>query len=182
MNIQERLVTKIMRRNERMTERFEIIPNPDFIFRKEVEEAIKANDGYCCCALKKSEDTKCMCKAFREQQTYGFCNCGRYLKVLKCPKVCLCGSTRFKEKFFEVAREFTMKGAIVTMPLVFVHRGDVVDELDKDFLDEVHKAKIADADLIYIINQNGYIGESTQSEIDWAEMLGKKIEYLEPQI
>ena len=135
-----------------MAKNFEIIPNPDFLHRKEIEEAIKNNDGYCCCAIEKTEDTKCMCKDFREQKECGFCHCGRYLKVLKCPKACLCGSTRFKETFFDVARELTLQGYIVTMPLVFVHRGDEVKEEDKDYLDEVHKAKIAEADLIYIIN------------------------------
>ena len=162
-----------------MAKDFEIIPNPDFMHRKEIEEAIKANGGYCCCAIEKNEDTLCICKEFREQKEHGFCHCGRYLKVLKCPKVCLCGSTRFKEKFIEVARDLTLQGYIVTMPMIFVHRGDIVNDLDKEYLDEVHKAKIADADLIYIINQDGYIGDSTKSEIEWALQLGKKIEYLE---
>lgn len=159
---------------------YEIKLNPDFIHRKEIEEAIKENDGYCCCALEKSDDTKCICKDFREQDHFGFCHCGRYYKVLKTPKVCLCGSTRFKETFFDIAKKFTLKGYIVTMPGVFVHRGDTIDEENKEYLDEIHKAKIADADEIFVINQNGYIGESTKSEIEWAEELGKKITYLEP--
>lgn len=158
---------------------YEIIQNPDFIHRKEIEEAIKANDGYCCCALEKSDDTKCICKDFREQNHFGFCHCGRYYKIIKTPKVCLCGSTRFKEIFFEIAKEFTLKGYIVTMPGVFVHRGDTINEKDKERLDEIHKAKIVDADEIFIINKDGYIGESTKSEIEWAEKLGKKIIYLE---
>lgn len=178
MNIQQQIVKKIQE-NHRVTDNFEIIPNPDFMHRKKIEEAIKNNDGYCCCALDKNDDTKCMCKDFREKEEYGFCHCGRYFKVLKAPKVCLCGSTRFKDKFFEVARDLTLKGYIVTMPMVFVHRGDEVSDEDKIFLDEVHKAKIADADLIYIINCDKYIGNSTRSEIDWAIELGKKIEYLE---
>ena len=180
MNIQEKMVEKIQYRSSKVAKDFEIISNPDFLHRKKIEEAIKNNDGYCCCALEKNEDTKCMCRDFREQKRYGFCHCGRYLKVLKCPKICLCGSTRFKEKFIEVARDFTLKGYIVTMPMVFVHSGDNVTNMDKEFLDEVHKAKIANADLIYIINCDGYIGNSTKSEIDWAIELGKKIEYLEP--
>lgn len=178
MNIQQQIVKKIQE-NHRVTDNFEIIPNPDFMHRKKIEEAIKNNDGYCCCALDKNDDTKCMCKDFREKEEYGFCHCGRYFKVLKAPKVCLCGSTRFKDKFFEVARDLTLKGYVVTMPMVFVHRGDEVSDEDKIFLDEVHKAKIADADLIYIINCDKYIGNSTRSEIDWAIELGKKIEYLE---
>ena len=43
---------------------YEILPNPNFMFRKKVEEAIKENDGYCCCSLFKDEDTKCICKDF----------------------------------------------------------------------------------------------------------------------
>ena len=180
MNIQQQMVEKLLHRASKVTTNFEIIPNPDFIHRKKIEEAIKNNDGYCCCALEKTEETKCLCKYFREQQEYGFCHCGRYFKVLRCPKVCLCGSTRFKDKFIEVARDLTLKGYIVTMPMVFIHSGDDVSNLDKQFLDEVHKAKIADCDLVYIINCNKYIGESTKSEIEWAIQLGKKIEYLEP--
>lgn len=159
---------------------YNIVPNPDFNHRKAVEEAIKENDGYCCCALDKTDDTHCMCKEFREQDNYGYCHCSRYYKVLKCPKVCLCGSTKFKDKFYEVARDFTLTGYIVTMPMVFMHQGDIISAEQKVFLDEVHKTKISEADLIYIVNVDGYIGESTREEIEWAKMLGKKIEYLYP--
>lgn len=48
--------------------------NPDF------GEAVAANDGYCPCAIERTEDALCMCKEFREQ-TEGECHCGRYKKV-----------------------------------------------------------------------------------------------------
>ena len=35
------------------------------------------------------------------------------------------------------------------------------------------------SDAIYVINKDGYIGESTASEIAWAEELGKEIIYME---
>ena len=166
--------------NNALTKEYEMIPNPDFLHRKKIEEAVKNNDGYCPCAIEHSEDTLCPCKAFRDQDHTGMCHCGRYYKALKAPKICLCGSTRFKDKFFEVARDLTLKGYIVTMPLVFIHSNDEnISDTEKKYLDEVHKAKIADADLIYIINCNNYIGSSTRSEINWATELGKKIEYLE---
>lgn len=41
---------------------------------------VAANDGYCPCAIERTEDTLCMCKEFREQ-TEGECHCGRYKKV-----------------------------------------------------------------------------------------------------
>lgn len=46
-----------------------------------VGDLVKANNGYCPCAVIKNEDTKCMCKAFREQTEPGLCHCGRYEKV-----------------------------------------------------------------------------------------------------
>lgn len=164
--------------NNSLSEGYEYIPNPDFVKRKKIEEDIKLNDGYCI-SVPKSDKTKCICKEFADQTEAGMCKCGRYFKVIKSPKVCLCGSTRFKETFFEVARDLTLKGCIVTMPMVFVHSGDEVNEIQKEFLDEVHKAKIADADIVYIINVGGYVGNSTRNEINWALKLGKKIEYLE---
>ena len=48
--------------------------NPDF------GEAVAANDGYCPCAIEKNEDTRCICKEFREMDE-GECHCGRYKKV-----------------------------------------------------------------------------------------------------
>ena len=44
-------------------------------------EAVRANDGYCPCAVFKTPDTKCVCKDFREQKEPGPCHCGRYEKV-----------------------------------------------------------------------------------------------------
>ena len=179
MVIQQQIMEKIKLRNSIMVTDYEMLSNPDFIHRKKIEEAVKNNEGYCPCKLEKNEDTRCPCKEFRKDEKTGFCHCGRYYKVVRSPKVCLCGSTRFKDKFIEIARDLTLKGCIVTMPMVFVHNGDEVTETEKKFLDEVHKAKISDADIIYVINVDGYIGNSTRSEINWAAELGKKIEYLE---
>lgn len=45
---------------------YEVLPNPDFVHRKKIEEAVKNNDGYCPCAIERNEDTICPCKTFRE--------------------------------------------------------------------------------------------------------------------
>lgn len=44
-----------------------------------IRKALKDNDGYCPCRVQKTEDTKCMCKEFREQIN-GECHCGLYYK------------------------------------------------------------------------------------------------------
>ena len=49
----------------------------------------------------------------------------------------------------------------------------------REIVDEVHKRKIDLADKIFVINIDGYIGESTKSEIAYAKRMGKLIEYLE---
>ena len=46
-----------------------------------IRNLLKENDGYCPCSVLKSEDTKCMCKDFREQQIPGPCHCGLYKKI-----------------------------------------------------------------------------------------------------
>lgn len=48
---------------------------------KEVRKKLKENSGYCPCKLFKNEDTKCICKEFREQTELGECHCGLYVKV-----------------------------------------------------------------------------------------------------
>ena len=56
--------------------------NPDAEKVAAVRKALKENDGYCPCAVVKNEDTKCICKDFREQIAQGFtgkCHCGLYV-------------------------------------------------------------------------------------------------------
>lgn len=53
--------------------------NPDKEEAERILCAVKENDGYCPCRLIRTEDTKCICKEFKEQKE-GFCHCGLYLK------------------------------------------------------------------------------------------------------
>ena len=94
--------------------------------------------------------------------------------------ITLCGSTKFKDLFFAVAKELTLAGNIVLMPMVFHHAdSDELTEEQKIRLDNLHKLKINMSDAIYVINYGGYIGKSTFGEIDWASKLNKQIFFLE---
>ena len=53
--------------------------NDDELLVKEIKIKLKENSGFCPCRLVKNEDTKCMCKEFREQES-GECHCGLYVK------------------------------------------------------------------------------------------------------
>ncbi len=56
--------------------------NPDIV--KTIREGLKKRGGYCPCSTEVSEDTKCMCKEFREQiadpEFEGYCHCMLYYK------------------------------------------------------------------------------------------------------
>ena len=99
----------------------------------------------------------------------------------KYPVITLCGSTRFKEQFLEAQKRLTLEGNIVISVGLFGHSGDdeVWTEGTKEMLDDMHKRKIDMADGIYVINVGGYIGQSTQNEIEYARSQGKTVEYLE---
>ena len=103
--------------------------------------------------------------------------------VRKYKVITLCGSTRFKDAFLEAQKRLTLEGNIVISVGLFGHSGDdeVWTEGTKEMLDDMHKAKISMADEIFVINVGGYIGSSTQSEIEYAKATGKLIQYLEPQ-
>lgn len=49
---------------------------------RSIRDLVKANNGYCPCAVIHNEDTRCPCKDFREQTTPGLCHCGRFEKVV----------------------------------------------------------------------------------------------------
>lgn len=94
--------------------------------------------------------------------------------------ITLCGSIKFKEMFLKIQESLTLNGNIVLTPNFFNNIKKEEISLDtKKMLDEMHRQKIDMSDEIYVINLDGYIGESTKSEIEYAKANGKKISYLE---
>ena len=97
--------------------------------------------------------------------------------------VTLCGSTKFKEEFYKAQAGLTLQGYIVISVGLFGHAdslyGNVITEEVKVLLDDMYRSKIDMSDCIYVINKDGYIGESTKSEIEYAIRNGKDVFYLE---
>lgn len=96
--------------------------------------------------------------------------------------VCLCGSTRFSEAFQQANLRETLAGKIVLTIGCDMRSDDTLGlspsiKLDLDLL---HLHKISLADEVLILNVGGYIGESTQRELDFARYHGKRIRFLEP--
>jgi hypothetical protein len=103
--------------------------------------------------------------------------------------VCLCGSTRFYEEFQRANFEQTMLGRIVLSVGFYPHGGYESRTLhgqevgvtaeDKIKLDELHKRKIDLCDFILVLNKDGYIGDSTKSEVRYAIEHHKPVRWLE---
>jgi len=94
--------------------------------------------------------------------------------------VCLCGSTRFKEAYETATKAETLRGKVVLSVGFFGHvEGEPTADL-KAMLDELHLRKIEMADEVFILNVDGYIGKSTQAEIEYAGKIGKVVRYLVP--
>jgi hypothetical protein len=100
----------------------------------------------------------------------------------------LCGSARFKGEINATNARLTLAGELVISLGVFGH----VDMPDYDWTtggtdakrlpDDLHKRKIDLADRVYVVDVGGYIGESTRSEIAYAEQLGKPVAYLSQEL
>jgi len=101
--------------------------------------------------------------------------------------ICLCGSTRFVDVFNEWRKKLTLEGKIVLSIELVLPQSEREDPQHSNFevkqaLDELHLRKIDIADEVFILNKNGYIGESTSREIAYAQKQGKPIKYLEVQM
>lgn len=99
--------------------------------------------------------------------------------------VTLCGSTKFKDDFIKAQEFLTLTGCIVISVGLFGHADGkyetVITQEVKTMLDDIHKRKIDMADSIFVVNRDGYIGESTKSEIEYAIQTGKRVAYMFPE-
>lgn len=105
--------------------------------------------------------------------------------------VCICGSSRFADWAAVNSWNFSKMGIIVLsyelLPQWYweatnkVGHGHAAEQEGvADILDALHLKKIEMADEVFIINKDGYIGERTWLEINYAKSLGKPVSYMEP--
>jgi NTP pyrophosphatase (non-canonical NTP hydrolase) len=95
------------------------------------------------------------------------------------PVTTICGSMRFYPHMLKVAEALTATGMVVLMPFVYYNSGvKLPNDEFAAMLDTMHKAKIDMSGSITVVsNASRYIGESTQSEIDYAQANGKSVYY-----
>lgn len=135
--------------------------------------------------------TRAACDHFAQVKG-GNCPCcfQRKMSVPTRPEVVvLCGSTRFFDTFREANLRLTLAGKIVLSIGCDTKSDADLEAIDgqpiaavKADLDALHKRKIDLADRVLVLNVGGYIGDSTRSEIEYAEWFEKPIDYLEPAL
>jgi nucleoside 2-deoxyribosyltransferase len=92
--------------------------------------------------------------------------------------ITLCGSTKFKEQFEKANAFLTLKGnAVISLGFFEQSEGIEITQEQEELFAKIHFRKIDLADEIFIIDVNGYIGNSTRKEIEYATQAGKPVRY-----
>lgn len=93
--------------------------------------------------------------------------------------ITVCGSMRFIKEMMEITEKMEMLGNCMLVPIYnpFKTSKDDYTKEEALMLDKMHKERIKLADAILVVDVNGYIGESTKSEIEFAKYLDKEIMY-----
>lgn len=89
----------------------------------------------------------------------------------------ICGSMRFGKDMKKIAYELETGKGYNILQCVYCEESVVPTEEELLRLADAHYRKIDLSDGIYVVNINGYIGESVKREIEYAEKYGKEVLY-----
>ena len=93
--------------------------------------------------------------------------------------VTLCGSMRFQNEMMEIAEKLAREGECVLTPVYMVTKDYEISEEEVKRLKLEQFKRIELADEVLVVNVDGYVGESTMAEIEFAERNGKRVRWME---
>lgn len=93
--------------------------------------------------------------------------------------ITVCGSMRFINEMLEITEKMELQGNCMLIPIYNPNKKSKDDFTIEEalILDKMHKERIKLSDAILVVNVDGYIGKSTQKEIEYATSLNKEIIY-----
>lgn len=93
--------------------------------------------------------------------------------------ITVCGSLKFYKEMMEITEKVELQGNCMLTPIYNPAKASKDDFTEEEslMLDKMHKERIKLADAILVVNVDGYIGSSTQKEIEFAKSLNKEIMY-----
>jgi hypothetical protein len=153
---------------------FDIYTNPNEEELKEIIEAVEANDGYCPCALEKNDDSKCMCKDFRDCTNTDFCHCGRFYKVKNYETLALIGDTSEDEDMINFGNWYerlTFQDFIVFGIPISLY--DLYHDSEKR--KNLYKSAIAKSDVVVVLGHCQELTNVVRELLEWADRIGKKV-------
>ena len=153
---------------------FDIFKNPNEEEYNEITEAVKVNDNYCPCLSYKDEDTKCMCKNFRDSKDTDFCHCGRFYKVKNYETLALLGDIsdytaqeNYMDWFSSLShQDFIILG--IPLDLYDVRCGS------ESYLN-LCKSIVAKADALVTLGIDQQLYPIANELVEWASSIGKKV-------
>ena len=89
----------------------------------------------------------------------------------------LCGSMRFEKEMQEVAYYLETQKGFNILQCIYTVAGSKPTAEELRALELAHYQKIDSSDGIYVLNIDGYVGESVRKEIVYAQQHGKEVIY-----
>ena len=93
--------------------------------------------------------------------------------------ITICGSLKFIEEMKYYAEKLELEGNCVLTVIYPIKNKESYTSEEINILEKGHNKKIDISDAIFVVNKNGYIGESVKKEIEYAKNKNKEIIYLE---
>lgn len=92
--------------------------------------------------------------------------------------ITVCGSLRFIKEMLQIAEKLELEGNSVLLPIYNPNKNkDAFNSDEILMLSKMHKEKIKLSDAVLVVNVDGYIGNSTKDEMEFAKKLNKEIIY-----
>ncbi len=89
----------------------------------------------------------------------------------------ICGSMRFEKEMQKIALELETKYGINIIQCIYNTGNLPLSDDDAEKLTLLHYGKIGISDGIYVVDIDGYIGQSVSKEIEYAKQNNKEIIY-----
>jgi predicted house-cleaning noncanonical NTP pyrophosphatase (MazG superfamily) len=102
----------------------------------------------------------------------------RYRKK-KMKVITICGSLKFEDDIKKYTQKLELEGNCVLSIVYSTKEKNTYTDEELHTLEVCHYKKIELSDAIFVVNKNGYIGESVKKEIKYASDHNKEIIYLE---
>jgi len=93
--------------------------------------------------------------------------------------ITICGSLRFEEEIKSITEKLELEGNCVLSITYPTRAKECYTEEEITILNKGHYKKIDLSNAIFVVNKNGYIGDSVKKEIIYAKEHNKEISYLE---